>query len=385
MKCVFVSNYLTLHQVPFCEELYRSLKDDFYFVSSEPMSESRKNLNWEIPKAPYELRPHEYEQERALAEEFIASADVAIISGNANSYLGIKKRLKQGKLTFRFSERLYKSARTGVKDVLRGIKHFSKNAGYKNLYLIGSSAYAAADYASFGLFKDKAYVWGYFPPFEPIDDIDLLISQKEENSIAWVARLIPLKHPELPIMIAERLKEEGYSFKIKMIGPGTMEEELSFSIKEKKLENYVELLGVKTPEECREYMEKSQIFLFTSDRREGWGAVVNEAMSSGCAVVSSHAVGSAPQMIEDGKNGYLYKDGSIDDAYLKVKKLLDDVQHCRTICKNAYKTMETEWNGKNAAQKFLTLCEGLLKNPKEDEPFKTGVLRKASILKNNWY
>lgn len=385
MKCVFVSNFLTLHQTPFCEELYKTLKDDFCFVSSEPMSKDRKDLKWGIPKAPYELRPYESEKDRLFAEKMIASADVAIISGNPNRYLNIKKRLKSGKLTFRYSERLYKSAKTGIKDLLRRVKYIHKNAGYKNLYLLGASAYAAADYASIGLFKDKAYSWGYFPAFEKIDDIDHLISEKEENSITWVARLISWKHPEVPILVAEKLKKDGYSFKIKMVGIGYMEEELASLIKEKRLEEQVELLGVKTPQECREYMKKSEIFLLSSDRGEGWGAVVNEAMNSCCAVVSSHAVGSAPQLIEDGINGCLYRDGDIDDAYLKIKKLLDDKQYCHTVGKNAYKTMETEWNGKIAAQKFLILSEGLLKTPKEDEPFKTGVLKKAKILKNNWY
>ena len=39
-------------------------------------------------------------------------------------------------------------------------------------------------------------------------------------------------------------------------------------------------------------MEKADIFLFTSDRREGWGAVANEAMNSACALVVS---GKYPQ------------------------------------------------------------------------------------------
>ena len=44
-------------------------------------------------------------------------------------------------------------------------------------------------------------------------------------------------------------------------------------------------------------MEESEIYLVTSDRKEGWGAVVNEAMNSGCAVVADHMIGAAPWMI----------------------------------------------------------------------------------------
>ena len=33
-------------------------------------------------------------------------------------------------------------------------------------------------------------------------------------------------------------------------------------------------------------MEQADIYLFTSDRNEGWGAVANEAMNSACAMVA---------------------------------------------------------------------------------------------------
>ena len=48
-------------------------------------------------------------------------------------------------------------------------------------------------------------------------------------------------------------------------------------------------------------MEKSHIHLFTSNHLEGWGAVVNEAMNSGCAVVANREAGAVPYLIEHGK------------------------------------------------------------------------------------
>ena len=45
-------------------------------------------------------------------------------------------------------------------------------------------------------------------------------------------------------------------------------------IKEKGLSDSVELLGAMAPEKVREYMEKSGIFMFTSDFNEGWSTVL---------------------------------------------------------------------------------------------------------------
>ena len=73
---------------------------------------------------------------------------------------------------------------------------------------------------------------------------------------------------------------------------GEMEEQLHNMIRDKSLEDCVEMPGAMKASEVRSYMEKADIYLFTSDFNEGWGAVLNESMNSGCAVVASHAIGS---------------------------------------------------------------------------------------------
>ncbi len=40
----------------------------------------------------------------------------------------------------------------------------------------------------------------------------------------------------------------------------------------------------------------------TSHRGEGWGMVVNEALSCGCCVIANRELGAAPWLVEHGKN-----------------------------------------------------------------------------------
>ena len=77
-------------------------------------------------------------------------------------------------------------------------------------------------------------------------------------------------------------------------------------IKKQGLENHVHLLGKMPNGEVMEAMRSHHIFCFTSDKNEGWGAVLNEAMSSGCCPVSSIATGSTPYLIKDGVNGFSF-------------------------------------------------------------------------------
>ena len=185
--------------------------------------------------------------------------------------------------------------------------------------------------------------------------------------------------------IAKRLKADGCDFKLNMIGNGELEESTRRLIDEIGVADCVEMLGSMKPEEVRENMENSEIFLFTSDRNEGWGAVLNESMNSACAVVANCAIGSVPFLIKNGENGYMYKDGDVDDLYEKVKMLLDNAEERKRIAKNAYKTMAEEWNAENAAEKLVALCEKMLSDEYKPFPYENGVCSRAEILKDNWY
>ena len=108
-------------------------------------------------------------------------------------------------------------------------------------------------------------------------------------------------------------------------------------------------------------------------------------MNSGCAVVASHAIGSVPYLIEDGKNGLIYKNGDLDDLYNKVKYLLDNAEKSEEIGKNAYETLKTTWNGEVAAERFVNFATKLLNGENIENLFKNGPCNKAEILKNSWY
>ena len=132
-------------------------------------------------------------------------------------------------------------------------------------------------------------------------------------------------------------------------------------------------------------MEQSEIFLFTSDFNEGWGAVLNESMNSACAVVASHAIGSVPFLINDGENGFIYKNGDEDDLFNKVKILLDNPEKRKEISLKAYKTMTETWNAEIAVQRFLLLSKKLLDGESVNNLFTDGVCNSAIRYKNNWY
>ena len=243
--------------------------------------------------------------------------------------------------------------------------------------MLCNSAFTERDYRLLGFYRKRCYKWGYFTELKVYDDIDTLVDNKKRNSILWVSRYIKLKHPEIPVDVAKRLRDEGYDFELKMIGAGELYEQTKAAVLEANLESAVKVLGPVKASEVRSYMEESEIFLFTSDRNEGWGAVLNESMNSACAVVANGAIGSVPFLLNNGENGYIYKDGDVDDLYNKVKSLLDNADGRKSMAKNAYTTIIDEWNAENAAQKLISLSEKMLAGEYKPAPYENGVCSKA--------
>jgi glycosyltransferase involved in cell wall biosynthesis len=238
--------------------------------------------------------------------------------------------------------------------------------------MLCASAYTAKDYASFGLFKGKTYKWGYFPECKNYDAIEGLLKKKNFQEILWCGRFLDWKHPDDVLTVAKRLKEENIRFHINMIGTGEMGDTLNQMVLDNDLTDFVLFLGSMPPEQVREHMERAGIYLCTSDRKEGWGAVLNEAMNGGCAVVASTEAGSTPYMIRHGENGMAYSSCRVDELYKHVKHLLQHPEEQRQLGKAAYETIVTLWNADIAAERLYALCEKMLEGEKHPNLYADG-------------
>lgn len=360
MKIAFFSNYLTHHQIPFCEEMRKLPGVEFTFVSTMEMEEDRKTGGWAFEKEyDYEVKAWLSEEAHQKAMTLAAESDVMITGSAPEVYVKHRMANHPYPLTLRYSERIYKGGRWRVLSPRGAIIRLQTYFRYarKPLYMLCASAYTAGDLAMLGSYLGRCFRWGYFPETKYYDDFSKVLEGKKNRSILWAGRLLDWKHPEKAIEIAHQLKEEGYDFQLNIIGTGPMEQQLQEQIAAYNLSEQVHLLGTMTPEQVRRHMEESEIFLFTSDQKEGWGAVLNESMNSGCAVVADGRIGSVPFLNQDGENGYAYN--GIDELYARVKELLDQPETARKMGTAAYKTITEKWCAREAAMRLYTLCENL--------------------------
>ena len=156
------------------------------------------------------------------------------------------------------------------------------------------------------------------------------------------------------------LKDMGIDFELNMYGSGPELDRIKMLINDLDVSDCVNLCGNRSNGEILEIMRQHHIFLFTSDRNEGWGAVVNEAMSNCCAVVAGNRIGSVPFLIRHGENGLIFNDQDLKDLLYKVLYLIENPSKREEIVRNAYRSMHDLWSPRNAASSFVKLAQSAL-------------------------
>lgn len=386
MTLTIVSNYINHHQIPLAKELYQRLGDGFMFIQTEPMEEDRVKMGWgsELSKLPY-LKLY-YEEPEYCAKQ-IMDSDIVIFGGvEDESY--IKPRLQAGKIVIRSSERLYREGQWKAISP-RGLKKkHEDHTQYreKPVYLLCHGAYVASDFEIIKAYPEKKFQWGYFPEVKEYSLDSLFFRKlhldekgKSQVRILWAGRFLKLKHPEYAIKIARYLKRKGMSFQLDMVGGGELEDKLHRMVEKYGLQKQVVFYGFQPPKNVRRFMEEADIFLFTSDYLEGWGAVLNESMNSACAVVAGHGIGAVPFLIQHEYNGLVYKTGRYKEFEELVTRLVEDEKLRKELGIHAYETMTTEWTPKEAAKRLYAFCEGLLEGRMEIQ--EKGPLSIAPVIK----
>ena len=149
---------------------------------------------------------------------------------------------------------------------------------------------------------------------------------KENNKFFTITRLVKRKNIANVIYALKRLSEENFVFNYTIAGDGPERVNLKNLVHKLHLEERINLIGKVDEEEKKELYQKSSYFLLPSifdesnGSIEGYGIVFIEANSYKIPVLSGNT-GGMLEAVENSKTG-LHCDGTIDDIYLKIKKLL---------------------------------------------------------------
>ncbi|MHB9030122.1 MAG: glycosyltransferase family 4 protein [Candidatus Latescibacterota bacterium] len=340
------------------EALYRLLGDSFRLGLTHPLNRERISLGWKDHSTglPWIIRSWESERERNRMRECVNEFDAVIFDGDRGGI--VRKRIESGGLTFKYTERVFKRGfMLGFPWWLGRLAMNFWPLNLPNFHLLAAGAYCSWDMQRVGMFKNRMWKWGYFPS---VPNVSPPVRESGALRMLWAGRMLNWKRVDLLLDAALLLKKKGTPFSLDLIGDGPEKPGLLRRSERYRLGDAVRFHPPAAPEKIWEAMKRAHIYILPSNYREGWGAVINEAMASGCCVIASRGAGAAPWLIEHGGNGYLFPSGNGEELGAILSSLLDHPEQCAKIGNAAWKTITEKWSPDTAAHRLVALTGGLL-------------------------
>ncbi|NIM14803.1 MAG: glycosyltransferase, partial [Candidatus Aminicenantes bacterium] len=132
----------------------------------------------------------------------------------------------------------------------------------------------------------------------------------------------------------------GASVELQIVGEGPLQYEMIALAEQLGIEKNVHFLGVRSN---IGRMFASADMLLLPSQQESFGLVALEAMACGVPVVASR-VGGLPEVIEDGRSGFLFPVGDTDEAVEKAVRVLKDKELYRYIREEGLKDANEKFN-----------------------------------------
>ena len=140
--------------------------------------------------------------------------------------------------------------------------------------------------------------------------------------ILFCAKLIDKKQP-LRLLSAFKKVRESAPCWLLVAGDGELRAEMEARVKSEGIPNVL-MAGFLNQTEIPKAYVAADIFALPSAYQETWGLVVNEAMNFELPVVVSDKVGCGPDLVIEGKNGFIYPHEDTQALASHLLKLVSD-------------------------------------------------------------
>ncbi len=136
----------------------------------------------------------------------------------------------------------------------------------------------------------------------------------------YVGQFIKRKDPFNLLDAYKKFSKTNSDWGLVIVGYGQLKDRIKAYIKENNIKNVV-LLGLVEQYDLPKIYTACDCLILPSTE-EVWGLVVNEALYSGLKVIVGDKCGCAPDLVEEGRNGYTFESGNVEDLLQKMNKII---------------------------------------------------------------
>lgn len=320
MKLVIYTNAISAHQLPLARELALRLGDgEFRYVYTGERDYVRQEV---VSDEPWIVREDALdEQER---ENLLFGCGTLLVGGIRPIDL-MERRLAHGKKTFYMSERWFKPVLLLMGLSLPGWvrlfhpRYFHMAGRFARLFwkegfkFLSIGPWAKADMKlicrimGIRIDKEKISDWGYF-----VDKgIDSACNEGEVHSVEqagdvhsvccvlWVGRLLSWKRVDAIIRAVGEAAARSTRLNITLDIYGAGPEEMRLKKLAAKYGDAIKFHPPVSMNEVRQLMRDHDLYVFSSNAFEGWGAVVSEALTEGMTVIGTYEAGASAALLPE--------------------------------------------------------------------------------------
>jgi len=223
-----------------------------------------------------------------------------------------------------------------------------------------SQAMAAEAEGKYGLNKKVQVIYNFVniqPPAKTPEDLKDVFGANDSNIITHISNFRQVKRIEDVIRVFNKINKKVDS-KLLLIGDGPEQRAAHKLAVKLNVSNKIHFLGLQSSIE--KLLAISDLFLLPSEK-ENFSLSALEAMSCGVPVIATQ-VGGMAEMIDNGKDGYLFDVGDIDGMAEAGIKLLDDKDSYKKISAAAQKKAKEGFSPEIIVPQYEKLYESVIKN-----------------------
>lgn len=179
----------------------------------------------------------------------------------------------------------------------------------------------------------------------------------EEKTILFVGHPFYLKGVDILIKAFQKISDKYPSFILKLIGHNLEADARRYF---NNLNGRIKLYPPTFYDKIREEFLKCYCLILPS-REEAMGRVLLEAMSSGKPIIGAN-IGGIPEVIEDGKNGFLFKKEDPDDLASKLDILLANPELAKRMGERGRELIKERFSSEKYCELFKNMIYLTLKN-----------------------
>lgn len=207
-------------------------------------------------------------------------------------------------------------------------------------------------------------IYNNLPSYISLRDKPRQFNDSEKLTIGVVSRLEPIKGMDLVIPAFAEIHKYFPETSLLVVGDGSLRESMEAMTISSRFSDSVSFAGRQPQNRLQEFYDKIDILLMPS-RSEGFGLTAVESMARGCILVAADT-GGLPEVVRNGKEGYLHRPEDLKDLSDKIKYLIKD-RNRMTIFSKAALQRARDFSSENYNAKIRALYE-LLNNRSSVSP-----------------